>query len=96
MNPIRTNRRISFQGDIANQGADAALILGTMRGFVALESAPHGVSLAACSVALLREHHPYFNAKKIARILSKLEADGVLESHTGADAFDRAKRYTII
>ena len=96
MNPIRTNRRLSFQHDIANHGADAALILGTMRGFIALESAPHGDSLAACSVELLREHHPYFNAKKIARILSKLEADGVLESHAVVDPFDRAKRYTII
>ena len=96
MNPIRTNRRLSFQHDIGDHGADAALILGTMRGFVALEDAPLGVALSACSVELICEYHPYFNAKKIARILSKLEADGVLESHTGADAFNRAKRYTII
>ena len=93
---IRANHRVSFRDDIANHGADAALVLGTMRTFIALESAHSELALSACSVELLAEYHPYFNAKKIARILSKLEADGVLVSNTGRDPFDRAKRYTII
>lgn len=96
-----TEKHVSFVSDIAKHGADAALILARFRHFLELNKAAsrniHDDSVWTFgSAESLVEHHPYFNAKKIARILSKLEADGVLISgNYNSKKYDRTKWYTI-
>ncbi|MGL4357073.1 MAG: hypothetical protein ACRCVV_22175 [Shewanella sp.] len=96
-----TAKHISFVSDITKHGADAALILARFRHFLELNKADarniHDDSVWTFgSAESLVEYHPYFNAKKIARILSKLEADGVLVSgNYNRKKYDRTKWYTI-
>lgn len=92
----------SFDVDIARQhGVDAAIIIENLRFWIAKNKANKrhfydGRFWTYNSSKAMAELFPYWSAKQIERIISKLKASGVLiVGHYSQNAYDRTNWYSL-